>query len=270
MSQFSWATCPPDVRGQVEVLVREAQGLPGNGLVGIYLHGSLAMGCFNPERSDLDVLIVTREGMTVETKRRAVHLLLAQSGRPHPIEISFLRLADLHPWQHPAPFDLHFSEAWRRRYEEDLASGSWKRWNEQRRHDPDLAAHVTITRRRGVRLSGAPIDEVFPIVPRADYVASIMADFEDARDRISEMPVYGVLNLCRVHRYLLQGEVSSKDEAGSWALRTLPPRFRGVVEVALQAYRGEREEPFDPEALEQFARHVDEQVRHLLQRSAHS
>ena len=29
-------------------------------LVGVYLHGSLAFGCFNPELSDLDVLAVAR------------------------------------------------------------------------------------------------------------------------------------------------------------------------------------------------------------------
>ncbi len=27
-------------------------------LTGIYLHGSLAMGCFQPEKSDIDLLVV--------------------------------------------------------------------------------------------------------------------------------------------------------------------------------------------------------------------
>ena len=30
----------------------------GSHLVGVYLHGSLAMGCFNPEASDVDLLVV--------------------------------------------------------------------------------------------------------------------------------------------------------------------------------------------------------------------
>jgi len=63
----------------------------GSNLAGLYLHGSLAMGCFNPACSDVDLLAVTRRGMTVETKRRVAELLLKTSGAPSPIEISFLR-----------------------------------------------------------------------------------------------------------------------------------------------------------------------------------
>ena len=46
----SW---PPAVRAQLEELQRGLLDLLGEGLVGIYLHGSLAMDCFNTERSDL-------------------------------------------------------------------------------------------------------------------------------------------------------------------------------------------------------------------------
>lgn len=30
-------------------------------VIGIYLHGSMAMGCFNPAQSDIDLLVITRE-----------------------------------------------------------------------------------------------------------------------------------------------------------------------------------------------------------------
>jgi|GEM_PF-6933044 len=33
----------------------------GSNLVGIYLHGSLAMGCFNATTSDVDFLVVVKE-----------------------------------------------------------------------------------------------------------------------------------------------------------------------------------------------------------------
>ena len=33
-------------------------------LTGVYLHGSLAMGCFNPQKSDIDVIIVTNSSIT--------------------------------------------------------------------------------------------------------------------------------------------------------------------------------------------------------------
>jgi len=86
----------------------------GANLIGLYLHGSLAMGCFNPNCSDLDVIAVTAEGMAVETKRAVAAILLQQSGAPHPIEVSFLRRRDLAPWRYPTPFDFHYKEggAW--------------------------------------------------------------------------------------------------------------------------------------------------------------
>jgi len=33
----------------------------GNNLVGIYLHGSAAMGCFNPKKSDLDLILIVKK-----------------------------------------------------------------------------------------------------------------------------------------------------------------------------------------------------------------
>src|SRR5687767_2563431 len=159
------------------------------------------MGCFNPSRSDLDLLVVTHDGMPAQAKRALVELLLETSQAPAPIEISFLRHADLHPWRHPAPFDLHYSESWRDRYLRDLASGAWQAWDGGQGHDPDLAGHVMVTRRRGICLCGAAISDVFPEVPPEDYVDSIRIDVGEALDSIAENPVYAVLNASRTCAY---------------------------------------------------------------------
>ena len=90
MSQYGWADCPDNVRTQVNTFLETLREILEDNLVSIYLHGSLAMSCFNPERSDIDLLIVTRHGMTVETKRTIAELLLRSSMAPSPIEISFL------------------------------------------------------------------------------------------------------------------------------------------------------------------------------------
>lgn len=42
----------------------------GENLKGIYLHGSAAMGCFNPKKSDLDLLLVVEHGMSKGEKLR--------------------------------------------------------------------------------------------------------------------------------------------------------------------------------------------------------
>ncbi len=100
MSQYGWADCPDNVRTQVNTFLETLREILEDNLVGIYLHGSLAMGCFNPERSDIDLLIVTRHGMTVETKRTIAELLLRSSMAPSPIEISFLVEQQIRLFQH--------------------------------------------------------------------------------------------------------------------------------------------------------------------------
>src|SRR3712207_2262445 len=105
MSQYGWANAPAAIRLQVEQCADRLGRLLGANLVGIYLHGSLAMGCFNPRRSDIDLLVVTRRALRVETRRRAAELLLRCSLAPRPIEISLLRERDLRPWRYPTPYD---------------------------------------------------------------------------------------------------------------------------------------------------------------------
>jgi predicted nucleotidyltransferase len=261
MSQYSWVTCPEPVLSQIGNLVATFQDILHDNLIGIYLHGSLAMGCFNPQRSDIDLLVVMRNGMSVETKRDVVQYLLKSSLWPAPIEISFLVQKDVQPFQHPLPFDLHYSESWREQYTRALADGPWRAWNDEKKHDNDLAAHITIMRARGICLDGEPILEVFPFVPPADYIASIVGDFNDANAERQRMPVYFTLNACRVLAYLREGHIYSKDESGVWALQTLPVELHGVVEQALEMYRGNQmDAPFDETALTQFAYYMGQNI----------
>jgi hypothetical protein len=239
----------------------------GDSLVGVYLHGSLAMGCFNPDRSDLDLLIVTEDPMPVSTKRHCVELLLQISRAPVPIEVSFLVHGDLHPWSYPPAFDLHFSETWRDKLEKDLLTGTWHQWSVgPRRTDGDLAAHITHLRDRGVAVAGPPIADVFPAVPRDDYLSSILADYEEARADLQRNPVYGVLNSVRVYRYLLEGKLSSKAEAGAWARTELLAQEQPVVAAALAEYQGRlREQVIAPVALDRFADGMDQRIRALAE-----
>ncbi|MHB8576550.1 MAG: nucleotidyltransferase domain-containing protein, partial [Dehalococcoidia bacterium] len=119
MGKCGWDDAPAGVRAQVAGLIDAAGALLGSSFSGAYLHGSLAMGCFNPARSDIDLLIVSERSLLRDTKLGLVQSLLDRSGLPAPIEISFLSNADLHPWRYPTPYQLHFSETWRERLSAD-------------------------------------------------------------------------------------------------------------------------------------------------------
>ena len=129
------------------------------------------------------------------------------------------------------------------------------------RTDPDLAAHVMITRARGICLVGKPIPDVFPEVPRAEYLDSILSDFDYAQERMNDNPVYAVLNFCRIYGYALEGRIDSKDEAGVWALGALP-EYRPLIQTALDAYRSEVvTDEFDPATLVRFADEMSARIK---------
>lgn len=262
------ADCPQAVREQLEELLDAFRDALGDNLVGVYLHGSLTLGCFNPERSDVDLIVVTRRGMAVETKRRVAEILLRCSNAPAPVEISFLPEAHMNPWQYPTPFDFHYGEDWREKIRKELSTGEWKKWNDAIRKDDDLAAHITILLESGIVLCGGPIDEVFPRVPKRHYVDSIVKDFEWGRDRIEKYPVNFVLNACRVLAYLREGRICSKEQAGAWTLSIVNDEFRELINCALESYRGNRkDERFDRATTERFAAHMAEEIGALLERS---
>ena len=259
MPQYTWPDCPEDVRRQVDSLTDGLCRILVDDLVGIYVHGSLAMSGFNPQRSDVDLLVATRRRMPVDTKRRAAELLLRCWNDPCPIEISFLSESQLRPWRHPTPYDFHFGDNLLEPLQQQMADGrfAWRMWNDGTRVDGDLAAHITVTRSRGICLHGAPIAEVFPPVPHEDYLDSIMSDLDWARERILENPVYFVLNACRVLAYLSEGLILSKDEGGRWGLASLPPELHPPIALALDVYRGDAEPgALRAEHLASFAAHV--------------
>jgi streptomycin 3"-adenylyltransferase len=154
--QCGWDNAPVVVRAQVNELVAGLRAALGAGLVGIYLHGSLAMGSFTLERSDIDVLAVSEEPLTADERRALATVLLRVSNAPRPIEISVLSRGDLHSWRYPPPYQFHYGEDWRERYAAALAADDPTAWDAppEPPTDPDLAAHTTVTRARGIVLAG--------------------------------------------------------------------------------------------------------------------
>ncbi|XXM72346.1 aminoglycoside adenylyltransferase domain-containing protein [Lysinibacillus sphaericus] len=226
----------PDINETLTYLQKQFADIMDGELVGVYLHGSLAMGGFNPDTSDIDIVAVTDKPIKPETKRRLAKLFLKCSANPYPIEISFLNKGQLKEWQHPCEFDFHYSEFWRDRYENDLKSGTGEWINDDIKTDADLAAHITILNNRGISIAGRPIPEVFPPVPQPDYISSIVTDFKDCIANIGEDPIYCTLNMIRVYWYLKEGVISSKREAGNWGVVHLPVELKETVERVNECY----------------------------------
>ena len=231
--------------------VRAAAETLGGNLLGVYLHGSAAMECFQPKKSDLDLLLVVREDMPEEVKRRFMDCLLEldAEGPAKVIEMSIVTRSVCDPFVYPTPFVLHYSRMhrdWYRRDPEDYV----RRMNGM---DADLAAHFTVIRARGRCLYGLPVREAFSEVPAADYLDSIRSDVSGAVEEIGDNPMYLILNLARVLAYQQEGKVLSKREGGRWALEHLPERFHSLIASALREYETGEETAYDPEQSKAYA-----------------
>lgn len=75
MPMYRWPQVPLIVYSQVQGYTCSVREALGGNLLGIYLHGSLAMGCPRPVTKDIDLLFLTQQGLPAETKRQMAELV---------------------------------------------------------------------------------------------------------------------------------------------------------------------------------------------------
>lgn len=230
----------------------------GDSLIGIYLHGSAAMGCFNPQKSDLDLILVVDNEIPDTAKLEFMWnvVKLNEEAPAKGLELSIVKKEYCNPFVYPTPYELHFScmhMNWFREKPEDYVE-------KMKGTDKDLAAHFTIVHKYGIVLYGAGIEEVFSEVPAKDYIDSIWFDVENACEDILENPLYVTLNLCRVLAYLQEGLVLSKQAGGEWGMRALNGKFCSLIEMALECYKTDREMTVDEELSRDFASQILMQI----------
>ena len=235
------------------IVTRSKQILKDN-LTGIYLHGSAVMGCFNPEKSDLDLIVVVNETLPDSIKKEYMDMIveLNASGPAKGIEMSIVTKSVCNPFVYPTPFDLHFSVAHLNWYK----SNSDDYIQKMKGTDKDLAAHFTIITNRGKCLYGEPIEKVFSKVPEQDYFDSIWNDIADAVEDISENTMYLTLNLARVLAYKKDGVILSKKEGGEWALENLPKQYHPLIAATLKEYADVGFVEYDLELAKQYAEYM--------------
>ena len=228
-------------------------------LVGIYLHGSLAAGCFHWEHSDIDFLVVTHGEIRVEAKIGLVETLYAllPEAPPEGFEMSVVQEKYCRNIPYPMPYELHFSSGHIRAYERD------PRGYCQRMHgtDPDLTAHIMCLNAFGAVVHGPGIPRVFDQVSRQDALAAIRYDVQDAEEHLHENPCYFVLNLCRALAYFRENRVLSKKEGGEWALTHLDHEHQRVIQAALNAYESGRDMFYDRGQAEDFCYDALEELK---------
>lgn len=228
-------------------------------LVGIYLHGSAAMECFNEKKSDIDLLVVVKNAVSDEIKRRYMDMVVELNAfAPKKVlELSVVREKVCKPFVYPTPYELHFSVThleWYKKAPSDYIA----RMNGL---DKDLAAHFTIINHRGKCLYGEKIEDVFGGVDKEYYFDSIWNDIENAKEDIGNNPTYIVLNLCKVLAYKEEGLILSKQEGGSWGLDNIQKEYRRLIQTALDDYVSCQTAEWDLSNAQQYAKYMIDRIR---------
>lgn len=231
-------------------MVESSKEIFKEALTGVYLHGSLAMGCFNPKKSDIDLIIMIEQDITDEQKLAFMSVVtkLNEQAPQKGIEMSVVKKEYCKEFVYPTPYELHFSNAHLQWFQENPTDYIAK----MKGTDKDLAAHFTIINRYGKTLYGEKIADVFGEVPREDYLDSIMYDINDAKECMMENPVYFILNLCRVAAYVKEDLVLSKAQGGEWGLENLDPKYRSLIQNALDYYTSDMGGNIEEETAKSF------------------
>jgi hypothetical protein len=220
----------PDVNAVLRVLLSGVQTVLGNHFVGMYVHGSLASGDFDPQRSDVDFLVVTVDELPDEMlpALEAMHACIAATELKWAAKLEgsyiprhALRRYDPAHARHPAL----------------CVDGSFG----LDQHASDWVIQRHVIRERGVVVAGpAPQTLIDPVQPddlrRA--VRGVLREWwspqlhDPTRLHSSEYQAYAILTMCRALYTLQHGIVVSKSVAARWAQEALGERWAAIIERA--------------------------------------
>ena len=206
----------------------------GPALVGVYLHGSGALGGWSPERSDVDLLGVVARPLERRAKREISSRLNHPSlGSPAPagLELSLVTAAVAADPPRRPPFELHVS----------TGPSPQTHLGGPAAADPDLLLHFAVCRRAGVIVAGPDPVEVFAEPPRSWLLERASAELRWAVRNGTF--TYRVLTACRAWRYLEDDVLGAKVESGRWARLRLaddpePSGAAALVDAAVAAQLG--------------------------------
>jgi hypothetical protein len=222
-------TLPHDITDLSNRLLDGLRAALGDNLVALYLRGSLALGDFVPETSDVDYLAVT-ERPTSEAEfaaLAAVHEQIATLPNTYArrFEIAYIDRAALRRF---TPGISHLT----------LGQGETLGWAE---HRDNWILERWIARAHAIPLFGPAADTLIDPIESDELRAAVghrLLDWADWTDQVDDpdwrLPLshkaYVVETMCRALYTLDRGELCSKPQAVAWALETLPEPWRTTVD----------------------------------------
>lgn len=252
----------PEVNHLLDALLLRVQTILGEGLIGLYLSGSLANGDFD-RASDVDVIVVTNEEVSggVFTALSEMHQRLAMldSWCATQLEVTYISRVALRRFD-PA-------QAWHA----NLDRGHGERLKLMQ-YDEGWVAQCHVLRERGITVVGpAPHTLIDPVSPD-DLRQAMVAILRGWATHLLHEPTplshrgyqsYTVLSMCRILYTLHHGAIVSKPVAAQWAQASLDERWAPLIQRAWLG-RQQPDRPASGEDLDgtlDFIRYALENVR---------
>ncbi|HET6453527.1 MAG TPA: aminoglycoside adenylyltransferase domain-containing protein [Armatimonadota bacterium] len=192
-------------------------GILGDDLIGVYLYGSLARGCYHAGPSDVDTIVVTRRDCT-ESEHPAILRVHQEAGAP--VDAVFVTEEQLNADVFPTPISFLVKPIEGHKIV----------------HVPEGRGDFLLQRQdayeAGVALAGPDPREIMRPVPWPLLAECLDYLFPHIITRFKNP----VLMLCRIAYAHANHSLCSKRRAGEWALETFEERWRPVISAALTQY----------------------------------
>jgi hypothetical protein len=225
---------PSGAAGAIDRYLDAADTAVPDLVVGLHVVGSLALGDYAPDRSDIDVVVIVDNVPDAAQRSHLAEIHRVVATRVDGPYLTAAQLASNPDTVGPVPYHLsgHFETG--DCYE--VSPITWAVLAERAITVRGAAPDVTRDDAAVRAFSAANLDDYWAGWART--IEGLIAETSDVEPIEARMLEWGVLGVARVHCAARTGRVLSKSDAGEYALEQFEA-WRDVVELALATRAGE-------------------------------
>lgn len=230
---------PPEILNQINGVVDIWKRHLGDNLIGIYLHGSIALNAFCPDSGDIDLLVVVKDSVEISTKLEIARDIIEIDRKPCPLEMSAVKQADAINWKTPGNCVFHYSDFWTAKYLDKFRNPDLEVYvTDHEFTDADVTGYIKLLKQCGIVLYGKEIEEVFADVLDEDFWLAISADIDeyDFHDYDARYFASNILILGRILSFKKEKRILSKYEGGLWMIQNVPENLKYLPELAMKVW----------------------------------